>query len=95
MIALKERINAAPNDHKYDIDQTYIPSRGHWYFISWKGDVSKSGGIATNIGFHFYDMLGWLFCKVQQNVVHIHEADQASGYLEFEKLRSDGFYKLI
>lgn len=94
VMALKERINAAPSDRKYDIDLTYITSRGHWYFISWKGDVTKSGGIATNIGVHFYDMLGWLFGKVQQNVVHVHEVDHASGYLEFEKARVRWFLSI-
>ncbi len=94
VIALKERIESISKSDKYDIDLTYITSRGHWYFISWKGDVSKSGGIATNIGVHFYDMLGWLFGKVQNNVVHVHEADYASGYLEFEKARVRWFLSI-
>ncbi len=94
VIALKLRIESTPKTDKYDIDLTYITSRGHWYFISWKGDVSKSGGIATNIGVHFYDMLGWLFGKVQDNIVHIHAADHASGYLEFEKARVRWFLSI-
>lgn len=94
VISLKERIETQPKGHKYDIDLTYITSRGHWYFISWKGDVSRSGGIATNIGVHFYDMLGWLFGRVQENIVHIHEADHASGYLEFEKARVRWFLSI-
>jgi UDP-N-acetyl-2-amino-2-deoxyglucuronate dehydrogenase len=94
VIALKEKIKKAPHNKKFDVDLTYITSRGRWYFISWKGDVSKSGGIATNIGVHFYDMLGWLFGKVQNNVVHVHKADYASGFLEFENARVRWFLSI-
>ncbi|MDA9303031.1 Gfo/Idh/MocA family oxidoreductase, partial [bacterium] len=61
IIALKNKIDNGPKDKIYDIDLTYITSRGNWYDVSWKGDESKSGGIATNIGVHFYDMLSWVF----------------------------------
>lgn len=85
--ALKERIDSEKRDTKYDVDLTYITSRGNWYYTTWKGDVKRSGGVATNIGVHFYDMLSWIFGKVQQNVVHVSSHDRVSGYLEFEKAR--------
>ncbi len=94
IIALKEKIKNAPKDKKYEVDLTYLTSRGHWYFTSWKGELSKSGGIATNIGVHFYDMLGWLFGKVQDNVVHVHTHDRAAGYLEFENARVRWFLSI-
>jgi UDP-N-acetyl-2-amino-2-deoxyglucuronate dehydrogenase len=87
IIALKKKIDAENSDTKYDVDLTYITSRGKWYDISWKGDDSKSGGIATNIGIHFFDMLSWLFGEVQENKVHLREKDKSAGYLEFEKAR--------
>ncbi|TXD51427.1 MULTISPECIES: Gfo/Idh/MocA family oxidoreductase [unclassified Polaribacter] len=87
IIALKKKIALAHSDTKYDVDLTYITSRGKWYDISWKGDDSKSGGIATNIGIHFFDMLSWLFGEVQENKVHLREKDKSAGYLEFEKAR--------
>lgn len=87
IIALKERIAKGPADKVYDIDLTYITSRGHWYFTSWKGDVQKSGGIATNIGVHFFDMLCWIFGNVKENIVHLHKADKAAGFLQLERAR--------
>lgn len=87
IIALKKKIDESPFNTKYDVDLTYITSRGKWYDISWKGDPSKSGGIATNIGIHFFDMLAWLFGDVQENSVHLREKDKSAGYLEFEKAR--------
>lgn len=87
IVALKKKVDEGPKDKKYDIDLTYQTSRGHWYYTSWKGDTAKSGGIATNIGVHFYDMLGWIFGNLQENIVHVHTHDRASGYLEFEKAR--------
>ena len=68
-------------DKIYDIDLTYITSRGKWYFTSWKGEESKSGGIATNIGIHFYDMLTWIFGDAKENVVHLKTAFENAGYL--------------
>lgn len=94
IIALKKRIDEGPKDKIYDIDLAYITSRGHWYYTSWKGDVSKSGGIATNIGVHFYDMLTWVFGKVNKNVVNIHTHDRAAGYLELEKARVRWFLSI-
>lgn len=94
IIALKEKIANTQRDTKYDLDLTYITSRGNWYYTSWKGDSSKSGGIATNIGVHFYDMLGFIFGKVQKNIVHLHTHDRAAGFLEFEKARVRWFLSI-
>ncbi len=87
IIELKKKIDNAPNGHMHDIDLAYITSRGKWYHYSWKGDIEKSGGIATNIGVHFFDMLTWIFGDVQENVVHLMKKDKAAGYLQLEKAR--------
>jgi len=87
LIELKEKIDEKKSDKKHEIDLTYITSRGNWYFISWKGDEAKAGGIATNIGIHFFDMLIWIFGKVQMNVVHVFEPNKAAGFLELENAR--------
>ena len=87
IIKLKEEVEAAPKDKKYDVDLTYITSRGHWYDISWKGDVRKAGGVATNVGVHFYDMLYYIFGGIQDNIVHYSEQSKAAGYLEYEHAR--------
>lgn len=87
IIALKKKVDEGPQDKIYDVDLTYITSRGKWYYASWKGDVHKSGGIATNIGVHFYDMLQWIFGPVKQNIVHVMSFDRVAGYLELEKAR--------
>lgn len=92
--ALKGRIDQGPKDQKYELDLTYITSRGHWYYTSWKGDVNKSGGIATNIGIHFFDMLIWLFGEVQQNVVHVHTHDRAAGFIELANARVRWFLSI-
>lgn len=94
IVALKEKIDNGPKDKIYDIDLTYLTSRGHWYYTSWKGDTSKSGGIASNIGVHFYDMLSWIFGDVKRNVVHLHTHDRAAGYLELEKARVRWFLSI-
>lgn len=83
--ALKKKIDAAPSGRKYDVELTYITSRGKWYYTSWKGDNHKSGGVATNIGVHFYDMLQWIFGPVEENIVHISSFDRVAGRLELEK----------
>ena len=85
IIALKEKVSKAHPSKIFEVDLAYITSRGNWYHISWKGDISKSGGIATNIGIHFFDMLIWIFGKVKKSVVHLHSHDRAAGYLELEK----------
>jgi UDP-N-acetyl-2-amino-2-deoxyglucuronate dehydrogenase len=85
--ALREKVKNGPKDKIYDVDLTYITSRGKWYYSSWKGDVHKAGGIATNIGVHFYDMLQWIFGAVKQNIVHVMSFDRVAGYLELEHAR--------
>lgn len=88
IMQLRERILAEPpGAGKHEVDLTYITSRGLWYLHSWKGDSRKSGGIATNIGVHFFDMLHFLFGDAQDNIVHLSEPTRASGYLEFERAR--------
>jgi UDP-N-acetyl-2-amino-2-deoxyglucuronate dehydrogenase len=94
LIALKQKIDSQNSDKIYDVDLTYITSRGNWYHTSWKGDVSKSGGIATNIGVHFFDMLGWIFGDVKANVVYLNENDRTTGYLEFSKARVRWFLSI-
>ena len=94
IVALKAKVVSEAKNEKYDIDLTYITSRGKWYDNSWKGDESKSGGIATNIGVHFYDMLSWVFGEVQENTVHLIEKHKASGYLEFENARVRWFLSI-
>ena len=87
IIDLKKRIDEGPAGKIYDVDLTYITSRGSWYYSSWKGEEHKSGGVATNIGVHFYDMLSWVFGKVRTNIVHISAHDRVAGFLEFERAR--------
>lgn len=87
VIALKERIDNGPKDEVYDVDLQYFTSRGKWYHYSWKGDIQKSGGIATNIGVHFFDMLLWIFGDVVENEVFEHNSTTASGFLRLQKAR--------
>jgi UDP-N-acetyl-2-amino-2-deoxyglucuronate dehydrogenase len=87
ILELREKIRNGPKGKIYDIDMTYVTSRGNWYSISWKGDIQKSGGIATNIGIHFFDMLSWIFGDTRKNVVHLSEPHKAAGYLELENAR--------
>jgi len=94
VIALREKIRKAPPGKKYNITLTYITLRGHWYHTSWKGDIQKSGGIATNIGVHFFDMLCWIFGDVKENIVHTHTADVASGKLELDKASVNWFLSI-
>lgn len=94
IIDLKNKIDNGPKDKIYDVDLTYLTSRGNWYYTSWKGDKTKSGGIATNIGVHFYDMLSWIFGDVKENIVHVHTHDRASGYLELERARVRWFLSI-
>jgi len=79
---------------KFDIDLTYITSRGRWYLVSWKGDLAKSGGLATNIGIHFFDMLQWIFGTVKSNIVHISEPTKAAGFLELENAKVRWFLSI-
>ena len=92
--ALKHKVEKSAPEKVFDVDLTYIVSRGHWYYASWKGQEDKSGGIATNIGVHFFDMLSWVFGDVKQNTVHLHTHDRACGYLEFQKARVRWFLSI-
>ncbi|MCX5814236.1 MAG: Gfo/Idh/MocA family oxidoreductase [Proteobacteria bacterium] len=108
IIALKQKVDASTIHHppstdcpsplaprpKYDIDLTYITSRGRWYLVSWKGDLAKSGGLATNIGIHFFDMLQWIFGGFKSNIVHISEPLKAAGFLELQKARIRWFLSI-
>jgi len=94
VIELKRKVEEGPKDKIYDIDLSYLTSRGNWYYTSWKGNINKSGGIATNIGVHFYDMLTYVFGDVKENIVHIHTHDRAAGFLELEKARVRWFLSI-
>jgi UDP-N-acetyl-2-amino-2-deoxyglucuronate dehydrogenase len=94
IIALREKILNGPADKKYAVNLRYITSRGHWYHTSWKGDLQKSGGIATNIGVHFFDMLLWIFGDVKYNIVHEHGRETASGKLELERATIEWFLSI-
>jgi len=94
IVELKKKFEESHKDKKYDIDLAYIAPRGRWYMISWKGDVAKSGGVATNIGIHFFDMLQWIFGKVKYSIVHMSEQNKAAGFLELEKAHVRWFLSL-
>ena len=85
--SLKDEVQSKPAADKHDITLSYITSRGRWYFVSWKGDEHKSGGVATNIGVHFFDMLMWIFGSVERSEVHLRDAHRMAGYLELERAR--------
>jgi UDP-N-acetyl-2-amino-2-deoxyglucuronate dehydrogenase len=94
IIALRDRIQGQPASKIHDVDLTYITSRGRWYYTSWKGDDKKAGGIATNIGVHFYDMLSFVFGPLKTNIAHHRAMDCAAGYLEFERARVRWFLSI-
>lgn len=94
IVALRDRVAAERRETKHEVDLVYITSRGGWYLQSWKGDEKKAGGIATNIGVHFFDMLGFVFGRLQENRVHLHEATKAGGYLEYERARVRWFLSI-
>lgn len=94
IMSLKEKVASGPKDKIYDIDLAYITSRGHWYHTSWKGDMQKSGGVATNIGVHFFDMLSWIFGPVKENIVHISQPDKVAGFFQLEKARVRWFLSI-
>lgn len=94
IIALRQKILDGPSDKIYDIDLTYITSRGNWYAISWKGDLAKSGGVATNIGIHFFDMLLWIFGGIKFSEVHGKGTNFASGFIELERARVRWFLSI-
>lgn len=93
IIALRAQV-AASGDHVYDVDLTYITSRGKWYLQSWKGEEKKSGGIATNIGVHFFDMLHFVFGAVLENIVHLNTPTKAAGFLRYERARVRWFLSI-
>lgn len=94
LVALKEKIATESADTLHEVNMTYITSRGKWYFASWKGETSKSGGISTNIGVHFFDLLTWLFGEVKENNTHINSHDRASGSLVLEKAKVKWFLSI-
>jgi UDP-N-acetyl-2-amino-2-deoxyglucuronate dehydrogenase len=94
ILKLREKVLSSPSDKKFDVELTYITSRGNWYMESWKGDPRKSFGVATNIGVHFYDMLHFIFGKLQRNVLHYADQSKAAGYLEYERARVRWFLSI-
>jgi len=94
IIALKEKIDKGPKDKIYDVNLTYITSRGRWYHTSWKGDESKSGGIATNIGIHFFDMLLWVFGQVLDGQILVCTPNSIKGQLILERARVHWFLSI-
>lgn len=94
IIALRDKVAAAPVDKVFDVNLTYLTSRGKWYLKSWKGFDEKSGGVATNIGVHFYDMLHFIFGDIEKNEVHYRDAKTSCGYLEYERARVRWFLSI-
>lgn len=94
IIELKNRISGQPRQEKHKIDLTYITPRGHWYHTSWKGDIYKSGGITTNIGIHFFDLLIWIFGDVISSTVTRHDHQTAAGKLEFANAEASWFLSI-
>lgn len=94
IIALKSKVELGKTAHKYDVTLTYITSRGSWYLQSWKGREDQSGGVATNIGVHFFDMLHFVFGKLQASTTHLRTPTRAAGYLEYEKARVRWFLSI-
>lgn len=95
IIAVRDKVNASKRSNtKHKVNLTYITSRGNWYYTSWKGSNEKSGGIGTNIGIHFFDMLCWIFGGVQESMVHVHTHDRASGFMELEHAEVSWFLSI-
>ena len=94
ILDLKRKVEQESRSDKHEVELTYITSRGKWYMESWKGDPRKSFGVATNIGVHFFDMLYFIFGKLQKNVLHYASNDKAAGYLEYEKARVPWFLSI-
>lgn len=94
ILRLKKAVASAPPDKIHDLDLTYIASRGNWYYASWKGENPKSGGIATNIGIHFFDMLCSIFGEIKENIVHIHQHDRAAGFIRFSRAKVKWFLSI-
>ena len=94
ILALRDKVQSAKDGKVFDVELTYMTSRGKWYMRSWKGSDEKSGGVATNIGVHFYDMLHFIFGDVLKNEVHYRDARTAAGYLEYERARVRWFLSI-
>ena len=94
ILELKDKITNGPSDKVYDIDLTYITSRGNWYYTSWKGNEDKSGGIASNIGVHFFDMLQWIFGPMENSTIDIKTKDTNSGKLTFKQARVNWYLSI-
>lgn len=94
ILELKDKIEKGPADKVYDIDLTYITSRGNWYYTSWKGNEEKSGGIASNIGVHFFDMLQWIFGPMEESIVDIKTKDTNSGTLRFKQAKVNWYLSI-
>jgi len=94
ILALKDKVQSAPQGKIFDVDLTYLTSRGKWYLKSWKGFDEKSGGVATNIGVHFYDMLHFIFGDIKKNEVHYRDQKTSSGHLEYERARVRWFLSI-
>jgi len=94
IVDLREQVRNENTNSKHEVDLSYVTSRGHWYRQSWKGDIKRSGGIATNIGVHFFDMLHFVFGGLQDNVVHLATDTKAAGYLEYEHARVRWFLSI-
>lgn len=85
LIALRERVRTAPSAQRFSVDLSYITARGKWYFTSWKGDEKLSGGIATNIGIHFFDLLEWTFGPAEDVAVHVRRPEVIAGALRLQR----------
>lgn len=94
ILDLKQKVQDAPLSKVFDVTLTYLTSRGKWYLKSWKGFDEKSGGVATNIGVHFYDMLHFIFGEMKKNEVHYRDEKTSSGYLEYERARVRWFLSI-
>jgi len=94
LIALKEKLAKEKRNGKYDVVLTYVTSRGRWYLVSWKGQLDRSGGLATNIGIHFYDLLIWLFGPVEHSEVHVANQYKTGGFIELERARVKWFLSI-
>jgi UDP-N-acetyl-2-amino-2-deoxyglucuronate dehydrogenase len=93
-VALRDELRANRGGAKRVCNLTYVTARGQWYYTSWKGDERRSGGIASNIGVHFFDLLGFLFGTPEKNIVHHRAMDCAAGFLEYETAKVRWFLSI-
>lgn len=94
ILALKEKVDQSPKNQIFDIDLTYITSRGNWYYNSWKGEETKSGGIATNIGVHFFDILQWIFGPMEEFTISIKTRDTNAGTMVFKRAKVNWYLSI-